>query len=182
MNWLHILVKQPHMIPLLLFFSQISGPFNEEFGLRGYALDRLLVRYGFAISSAILGFIWAIWHLPWFFTPGQFQYDQLQNSLFDALMLIPYNMALSFVMSFVYINTNRSILAGAFVRMMSNFITSQLLIPYDAAFGGVIRNVHLATCVLVIVYTLISKDFKKLAAETIADIERDYGSTQTIGL
>lgn len=173
MDWLHIAINQPYMIPLLLFFSLISGPLNEEFGWRGYSLDRLLTRFGFINSSLLLGFIWAAWHLPWFFTPGQFQYDQLQRSLFDGLMFFPYNIALSFIVSFVYINTKRSILAGAFVHMMSNFITSQLLIPYDAAFGNVIRNVHLVISSLVILYALSSANFKKRTAQVIDEIKED---------
>ncbi len=108
--------------------------------------DRLLIRYGFTISSLFLGFIWAIWHLSWYFTPGQAQYDLLQKSFLDAFMFIPYCIALSFVVSVVYINTNRSILAGAFVHMMSNFITSQLLMPHVAEIGSVIRYVHIAVC------------------------------------
>lgn len=173
MEWLHIAISQSYMIPLLLFFSIISGPFNEEFGWRGYALDRLLIRYGFTISSLFLGFIWAIWHLPWYFTPGQAQYGLFQKSFLDAFMFIPYCIALSFVVSVVYINTNRSILAGAFVHMMSNFITSQLLMPYVAEIGSVIRYVHIAVCCLVIVYAKNSKRFKYTTANVINDIKMD---------
>lgn len=89
MEWLHIAIPQPYLIPLLLFFSLISGALNEEFGRRGYALNRLLIRYGFTVSSLVLGFIWASRHLFWFFTPGQAQYDMLQKSLLDAFMFIP---------------------------------------------------------------------------------------------
>ena len=174
MKWLHIAISQPYIVPILLFFSIISGPLNEEFGWRGYALDRLLIRYGFTISSSILGFVWAIWHLPWYFTPGQLQYDLLQKSFLDAFIFIPYCIALSFIVSIVYINTNRSVLAGAFVHMMTNFITSQLLMPYTAETGGLIQYINIAVCCVVIIYAKNSKKFKNTTANVINNIKIDY--------
>ncbi|MDE7250533.1 MAG: CPBP family intramembrane metalloprotease, partial [Lachnospiraceae bacterium] len=89
MNYVHAIIQNPLNLFLVLLFSVISGPLNEEFGWRGYALDRLFVRYGFTKATLILGFIWGIWHLAWYFTPGQAQYYLLQNSLFDAVIYIP---------------------------------------------------------------------------------------------
>lgn len=80
-TFIKMLIKRPYMLPLIIFVSIISGPLNEEFGWRGFALDILLKKRGFWSASAILGFIWAIWHLPWYFMPGQAQYDLLQRSL-----------------------------------------------------------------------------------------------------
>jgi len=160
MLWLNTAIKQPYIIPVLLLLSIISGPLNEEFGWRGYSLDRLLVRFGFVRSSLLLGFVWAIWHLGWYFMPDQAQYALLQSSYLDAFMYIPSTIVLSFVVSFVYINTKRSILAGAFVHMMSNFLTSQLLSPYAASTSSIIRYVSIAFGAAVIIYCICSKKFK----------------------
>jgi uncharacterized protein len=43
---------------------------GEEIGWRGYALPRLSKSVGLAPASIILGIIWATWHLPLFFFPG----------------------------------------------------------------------------------------------------------------
>lgn len=129
MNFLKTILAKPYFLPMILFISIISGPLNEEFGWRGYSLDILMKKYGFFGSSALLGFIWAIWHLPWYFMPGQAQYELLQESVYDAFLFIPSTILLSFVVSFVYIETNRSILAGAMTHMMSNLMTNQLLMP-----------------------------------------------------
>lgn len=126
MNYIHAIIHNPLNLFLVLFFSVISGPLNEEFGWRGYALDKLFVRFGFTRATLLLGFIWGIWHLAWYFTPGQAQYDLLQNSLFGAIMYIPSVMLLNFVVSYVYIKTKRSILAGASVHMFANLLGSQL--------------------------------------------------------
>lgn len=172
MDFLRAIVDNPLMLPLVLMISLISGPLNEEFGWRGFALDNLLVRFGFSGASAILGFIWAIWHWAWYFTPGQAQYNLLQDSLFHALMYIPSVVMLSYLVTFVYIKTKRSILAGALVHMFSNLIRSQLLAPYTTEVSMMIRYVTMAFSAIVILYALSSKKFKNDVAEQIKCIRK----------
>jgi membrane protease YdiL (CAAX protease family) len=45
----------------------LGGPLGEEAGWRGFALPRLQQRFTPVVSSLILGFVWANWHLPLFF-------------------------------------------------------------------------------------------------------------------
>lgn len=168
MDYIKAIAANPLIIFLVILLSLISGPLNEEFGWRGYALDRLLVRFGFLKGSLILGFIWAIWHLPWFFTPGQAQYNLLKDSVFHALMFIPSVMMLSVFVSFVYVKTGRSILAGALVHMFSNLIGSQLLSSYTTEISMLIRYVNMVFFFGVIIYAASSRRFK---AETAAVIE-----------
>ncbi len=161
MNYIHAIIQNPLNLFLVLFFSVISGPLNEEFGWRGYALDRLFVKYGFTRATLLLGFIWGIWHLAWYFTPGQAQYDLLQNSLFDAVMYIPSVMLLNFAVSFVYIKTKRSILAGALVHMLANLLGSQLLSPYSTEIGMTIRYTKMFFCLCLALYCIFSKRFRE---------------------
>jgi len=172
MDYIKAIAANPLNILLVLLLSLISGPLNEEFGWRGYALDKLLVRYGFLKGSLILGFIWAIWHLPWYFTPGQAQYNLLQDSVFHALMFIPSVMMLSVFVSFIYIKTNRSILAGAMVHMFSNLIGSQLLSSYTTEISMLIRYTNMVFFLGVILYTAVSGKFKNQAAEVIENIQK----------
>lgn len=53
---------------LLMFF--LGGSVQEEFGWRGYALDRIQAKHNALVSSLILGVIWGVWHLPVFFFKG----------------------------------------------------------------------------------------------------------------
>ena len=167
MDYIKAIVNNPLNIFLVLLLSLISGPLNEEFGWRGYALDRLLVRFGFLKGSLILGFIWAIWHLPWYFTPGQAQYNLLKDSVFHALMFIPSVMLLSVFVSFVYVKTGRSILAGALVHMFSNLIGSQLLSSYTTEISMLIRYTNMAFFIGVIIYIVVSRRFKAEASAVI---------------
>lgn len=161
MNYIYAIIQNPLNLFLVLLLSVISGPLNEEFGWRGYALDRLFVRFGFTRATLFLGFIWGIWHLAWYFTPGQAQYELLQSSLFDAIMYIPSVMLLNFAVSYVYIKTKRSILAGALVHMFANLLGSQLLSPYSIEIGMTIRYTKMFFCGCLALYCIFSKRFKE---------------------
>ena len=160
MDYIKAIAANPLNILLVLLLSLISGPLNEEFGWRGYALDRLLLKFGFLKGSLILGFIWAIWHLPWYFTPGQAQYNLLNDSVFHAVMFVPSVMLLSVFVSFVYVKTNRSILAGALVHMFSNLIGSQLFSSYTTEISMLIRYTNMLFFLVIAVYAACSREFK----------------------
>jgi membrane protease YdiL (CAAX protease family) len=125
MTQLRSLIANPLMIPLAAFISFMSGPWSEEFGWRGYALDRMLSPFGLLAGSIILGLIWGVWHLPLFFMPATW-HGQIGFGLtgFWTFMLRSVGMAL--LMTWVYLSTDRSILSGMFMHFTSNF-TSQLL-------------------------------------------------------
>lgn len=52
----------------VLFLRMVLS--SEELAWSGFALPRLQARHGALVASLILGVIWAVWHLPLFFTPG----------------------------------------------------------------------------------------------------------------
>lgn len=73
----------------------------EEIGWRGFALPRLLERWNALLSSAILGILWAIWHLP-IFLGG--------NGIRTEFYLFPvFTITLSILMTWVWKHTGGSI-------------------------------------------------------------------------
>jgi membrane protease YdiL (CAAX protease family) len=116
------MLSDPLGFVLYLVFVFIYGPLPEEFGWRGYALDRLQKKWSALYSSIILALLWALWHWPMFFMVGTYQSgDQPIGSLrfwIDYLLGIVANTTL---MTWIYNNTRRSTLSAIFYHFMMNF-------------------------------------------------------------
>jgi uncharacterized protein len=121
------LIVNPAMWPLAAFISYMSGPWSEEFGWRGYALERLIQRMGALPGSLLLGLIWAVWHLPLYFMTATW-HAQMGFKLAGFWSFMLMSVGLSLLMTCVFLNTQRSILAGMLMHFTSNF-TAQLISP-----------------------------------------------------
>jgi uncharacterized protein len=149
MEQLRSLMSNPVMWPLAAFISFMSGPWAEEFGWRGYALDPMLKRWGVIPGTAALGVIWGIWHLPLFFMTATW-HSQIGFGLSGLWTFVLRSASLALIMTWVYLKTDRSILSGLFIHFTSNF-TGQLLAPlserYDVLSMFIMLIVGLAVCV-----------------------------------
>lgn len=97
----------------------VNGPFPEELGWRGYALDRLQARRNALASSLILGAVWALWHLPLFFFPGMIHCAQgFGSPWFWQFMgsVVP----MSVIVAWIFNNTRRSTLAAILFHFACN--------------------------------------------------------------
>jgi len=119
MTNLNAYIAAPLTIPLALFISFLSGP-GEEFGWRCYSVDPLIKRHGVLCGSAILGFIWSIWHLPLFFMP-QTWHGQMGFKFAGFWAFMVQCIGLAMIMTWVYLKTNRSILSAFMMHFFSNF-------------------------------------------------------------
>jgi membrane protease YdiL (CAAX protease family) len=118
------LLTQPALILPYLLFTLFFGPFPEEPGWRGYALDALLTRFNFVNSSLLIGFFWALWHIPLFFVIGSYQ-SQLglgTPAFWMYLFMFPVT---SIVYTWIVANTGGSILAAILFHFMQN-LTGEL--------------------------------------------------------
>lgn len=121
------IIANPVSLPFTAFISFMSGPWSEEFGWRGYALERIIARLGILPGTVGLSLLWAVWHLPLYFMAGTW-HGEMGFRLAGFWGFLAYNIGLSLIMTCVFLNTHRSILSGMLLHFTSNF-TSQLTAP-----------------------------------------------------
>jgi hypothetical protein len=63
------------LVPLFLLFALTDG-LGEEPGWRGFALPRLLEPTSRLNASLLIGVVWAVYHLPLFWTAGSAKYGE----------------------------------------------------------------------------------------------------------
>lgn len=129
-------VSNPLTILLFLFGLYMWGPVNEEFGWRGYALDKLMIKHGFVRGSLMLGFVWGLWHLPWIFFPGQWQAQAFQVSPWWFVVYVVQCMIFSVVISIAYILSKRSYFVAATVHGVGNVAVG--LFYFEVSLSGTI--------------------------------------------
>ena len=118
---------------------------GEEIGWRGYALPRLAQYVGLGGASLVLGFVWAVWHLPLFMLPDSGSTGQ------SFLVYLLQVMALSVALAFLYWKTGGSLLLVMLMHAAVNNTTDIVPAAIGAtidpiAFGG--SRVAWATVVL----------------------------------
>ncbi len=109
-------LSQPWFFSLqfILISFVFWGPLGEEFGWRGYALNRLQSRWNASVSSVILGVIHACWHIPLWFVNSN------RGGLFEFLIFMGMLILLTIGFTFIYNNTNGSILAAMIYHLLAN--------------------------------------------------------------
>jgi uncharacterized protein len=91
---------EPFYIPLFIIVTLAGGPLAEElFGLRGYALPKLLEKMNPVLAALVIGFFFGAWHFIEFNNPGSTQYA-LGMRMYPFFILI--EIALSILMTWLY--------------------------------------------------------------------------------
>ncbi|MFP3854333.1 MAG: CPBP family intramembrane glutamic endopeptidase [Anaerolineales bacterium] len=129
---LQLVLANPALLIGMVFGGLIAGPISEELGWRGYALEKLQLDYSPARSTWLLAFVWWTWHIPLFFMEGTTQAGWgffSMDSLFFFITIFP----LSFIFTWVYNSTGRSVLGAILLHFGFNF-TLGLVLPASADF------------------------------------------------
>ncbi len=113
-------LAEPALIVPMLLSILLFGPLPEEFGWRGYALDRLQAQFGPAGASLVLGPLWALWHLPLFYIPDTFHHDDLGAWTIGFWLFVVQVMAMTFVMTWIFNHTKRSTLGAILFHYVAN--------------------------------------------------------------
>jgi membrane protease YdiL (CAAX protease family) len=112
-----------YLLPLVLVTD--TGPLGEEFGWRGFALPRLLLRRRPLAAALILGAIWWAWHLPTFFIPT------LSQSRLSIPVFLVNSLALSVIMTWLYQRTRGDLVLMILVHMVANY-SGEIGVPFTA--------------------------------------------------
>jgi len=107
----HLPLAAANLVLILL----LGGPLGEEFGWRGYALPALQTRYGWRVSSLILGAVWGLWHLPLFLSA-----DTLQGRI-PLLPFLLSTVALSVVCAWLFNRSRGSVLPALVLHTAVNW-------------------------------------------------------------
>jgi membrane protease YdiL (CAAX protease family) len=139
------LVNPGLMLQLVVANLIISG-FSEELGWRGYALDQLQQRWGALSASVMLGLMHGLWHTPLFFIPGITQGEMGFFSL-GALVFMAGTVAGSVVFTWVYNNTQGSILSAVLLHFMVN-LCLDILVGLQGALPTAYAGVYTGLIIL----------------------------------
>jgi len=143
------------VIPTLIFLIIMAG-IGEEYGWRGFALPRLQARYKALHSALVVGVIWAIWHIPMFFTRGTAQF-QMREQAGWALPILGYSLfviAGSIQYTWLFNNTRGSVLLAAVAHGAGNAWVGSYIDVYRGNFGGVLTFAALHVLVSILVVLL----------------------------
>jgi membrane protease YdiL (CAAX protease family) len=93
----------------------------EEIGWRGFLLEKIMSGYSLFISSLAVGIVWGLWHIAYFLNNAS------QNSLQFILVAIFWMVCSSFIYSYIYVRSKRSILAVGIFHAFSNTLQSVII-------------------------------------------------------
>lgn len=133
---------------LTIFFFR--GPFQEEFGWRGYVLDNLQSKWNALESSIILGSIWSVWHFPLFFISGTIYENQSFFSFTTSVL------ALSIFFTWLYNSTNGSILVAMIFHTSINVM--QVIFLQSFSFLSTFYFIIILDIVMVLIVAIYGKE------------------------
>lgn len=140
-------ISHPWVIINYLLIAFFAGGFSEEFGWRGYALDHFQVKFNALISSIIIGLIWGFWHLPVWFIAGD---PHSIGGISDFFLFLLEVVSLSVLYTWLYNNTNRSILIAVILHTIYNFMTFFIIL--SSVGGDIYQILFYLTIILVVVF------------------------------
>ena len=97
----------------------------EEVGWKGYCEDTIGNYMNWFWESMIFGILWSLWHLPLIFIQGTYQAGLMVNPLYVVNFFIS-GIPLGFIITWVYLVSDRSILACMIFHLVVNFMQEKI--------------------------------------------------------
>jgi uncharacterized protein len=133
------MLSQPIMIlPSFLMIFFLQGPVPEEFGWRGYLLDRFQARWSPLVASLVMGVIWAVWHLPSWFMDGTYQ------SFAPFWTFTIYDVAVAILFTWIYNHTHGNLFLALLFHAMIDLANSLFLSAGEVGNGNTLAFIYMA--------------------------------------
>ena len=139
------LKQLPMVLAIALFLD--PGPIGEEFGWRGFALPRLVERWGMVPAAILLGAIWGIWHYPAFLIPG------LPQAELDLGFFMVGTIVISVLQAWFMFRTGGSLLTAILLHLVINDV--------PGLFGAQFNDIIAASCLIAATIVLLDRDFRR---------------------
>ena len=97
----------------------------EEVGWKGYCEDSIGNYMNWFWESMIFGVLWSLWHLPLIFIQGTYQAGLMVNPLYVVNFFVS-GIPMGFVITWVYLESDRSILACMIFHFFVNFMQEKI--------------------------------------------------------
>lgn len=97
----------------------------EEVGWKGYCEDSIGDYMNWFWESMIFGALWSLWHLPLIFIQGTYQAGLMVNPLYVINFFVS-GIPLGFIITWVYLVSDRSILACMVFHLFVNFMQEKI--------------------------------------------------------
>ena len=111
------------LLGVFVYVLFLGGALGEEPGWRGFALPRLQSLHGPLVGTLILGPLWALWHLPLFFTPWN------ELTAFNVVVFVLATTCLAIMYTWVFNNTKGSVLMAILIHASFNASVTGILAP-----------------------------------------------------
>ena len=122
----------------------------EEVGWKGYCEDSIGNYMNWFWESMIFGALWSLWHLPLIFIKGTYQAGLMVNPLFVVNFFIS-GIPLGFIITWVYLASDRSILACMVFHLFVNFMQEKIAMTPETKCVETIV-VTAAAAIIVLIY------------------------------
>ena len=121
----------------------------EEVGWKGYCEDSIGNYMNWFWESLIFGALWSLWHLPLVFIQGTYQAGLMVNPLYVINFFVS-GIPMGFVITWVYLVSDRSILACMIFHLFVNFMQEKIAMTQETKIVETVV-ITLVTVIIVIV-------------------------------
>ena len=121
----------------------------EEVGWKGYCEDSIGNYMNWFWESMVFGVLWSFWHFPLIFIQGTYQASLMVNSLYVINFFVS-GIPMGFVITWVYLASDRSILACMVFHLFVNFMQEKIAMTQETKIVETVV-ITLVTVIIVIV-------------------------------